>query len=147
LSKPGVEWGRPPRRLNGPPDETSFRVAGLAPFIGAALVDILEPLALGVYALLAAILAIAGVDPEVLGLTGGATTHGVPGLWLWFVGTVALDFGYLLTQLKLLARLRDVASRPVESKPLVSDRPTVRQWTTCWCGPPGASGPSGPRCG
>jgi len=130
-----------------PSDEGAIPVGGLAPSIGAVLVDILEPLALGVAALLGAVLAIAGVAIEVVGLTGRASTLGVPGLRLLFVGTVALDLGYQVTSDTLLARLRDEASRPVESKPLASDRPTLRQWTTCWCGPPGASGPSGPRCG
>jgi hypothetical protein len=130
-----------------PSDERAIRVGGLAAAMEAVLVDQLEPLALGVAALLGAVLAIAGIAIEVVGLTGRASTLGVPGLWLLFVGAVALYFAYLVTQEKLLARLRDEASRPVESKPLVSDRPTLRQWTTCWCGPPGASGPSGPRCG
>jgi hypothetical protein len=124
-----------------------MRVGGLAAAMEAVLVDLLEPLALGVDALLGAVLAIAGIAIELVGLTGRASTLGVPSLWLFFVGAVALYFGYLVTEDKLLARLRDEASRPVESKPLASDRPTLRQWTTCWCGPPGASGPSGPRCG
>jgi len=73
----------------------------------AFLVELLEPLALVVYAILAALLTLAGLALEWIGLAaGGSAGLGVPTLWLVYMGVVAIIGGALLARDKVAPGLR-----------------------------------------
>ena len=73
----------------------------------AFLVELLEPLALVVYAILAALLTLAGLALEWIGLgAGGSLSLGVPTLWLVYMGAVAIIGGALLARDKVAPGLR-----------------------------------------
>jgi hypothetical protein len=71
------------------------------------MLELLEPLALVVYGLLAALLTVAGLALEWIGLaSGGSTGLGVPTLWFVYMGVVAIGAGALLARDKLVPGLR-----------------------------------------
>lgn len=73
----------------------------------AFLVELLEPLALVVYAILAALLTLAGLALEWIGLgAGGSASLGISTLWLVYMGAVAIIGGALLARDKVAPGLR-----------------------------------------
>jgi hypothetical protein len=67
------------------------------------LVDLVEPLLLVLYALLAGALTVAGLAVEYVGLTGGGI--GLTRVWTLCMGGVLLAFAVLVVRDKLLPEL------------------------------------------